>query len=414
MPKSPQVEEQHYMPMSPQVEEQQYIPKSPQAEEQQYIPKSPQIKEQQYMPMLPQVEEQQYMPKSPHVAEQQYMPKSPHVAEQQYMPTSPQWEAQQYMPKSPQWESPQQYMPNQEAQQYAQPFIPPMPQAFSPIQQANVPEQKKDSYNLYSSEHLFAQFNVPAVEAQGKPDNSYSAQLPAWDYGQMQMPQCPPYQPYPAAPTAVSPAYGSPKPDCGCGCGGTKQEHSMYYPNPAALPEMQQGYYPQTSPYYGSQPMQQPLPYPMSMQPQMQQPGPWDSAPAANMGMGDYPYTMPYTMPYAFPATHPASYMMPCYPMGTEMSYAPTMQLPYSMPYPYGNMPHENHEAGWDERVKMETPPSVQESETKQEVKTSRKSSTNRPAQPADDRAVIHEFLQRRGSAVPVKQNKSTSPWINY
>jgi morphogenetic protein associated with SpoVID len=363
------------------------------------------------------VEEKHVMPPQMPVEEKHAMPQPPLLEAQQYKPMSPPLEAQQYKPMSPPLEA-QQYMPKQGAMPYAQPFMQPITQPYSPIQQANMPEQKNESFNVYSSEHLFAQINLPAVEAQGKPDHSYAMNMPAWDYGHA--PQFPVFQPYTdEMPTAMSfaPVYGGPKPDCGCGCGGTKQqENLMYYANPAALPQMQQDYYPQTSPYYGSQPMQTipqsiPMQYPMSMQPPMQQTMPWDFAPDASMGMDAYDYTMPY----AFPATYPAEYMMPCYPMSTEMSYPTAVQLPYAMPYPYGNMPHENKEAGRDDRTNIEISQTAQEAQTKQAVKAPRKSTANRPAKPAaDDRAVIHQFLQRRVSAEPVKENKSTLPWINY
>jgi hypothetical protein len=176
-------------------------------------------------------------------------------------------------------------------------------------------------------------------------------------------------------------------------------------------------------------PMQQSMPWDyaaganMGYSPQMQQPlqspmqqsMPWDYAAGADMGYSPTDANYANTMPYSFPATHPTAYMMPCYPMSREMSYPYAMELPYSMPYPYSNMPHENNAAGQDDQNNIEVRQAVEETQTKQEGKAPRKSTTNRTVKPAaDDRATLHQFLQRRASAEPVKEVKSTSPWINY
>jgi hypothetical protein len=283
--------------------------------------------------------------------------------------------------------------------------------------------------STYPSESPFAQFNVPAVEAQGKPEQqpsylspasympSKQEQLPSYLSPTSYMPSKPEQQPSYVSPASYLPSdqpmmispymdypyMASPytanypsslKPDCGCGCGGNANTMPYYQPQPP---------YPSISNYYAPQPQLQPMQ--------------WNPADVNQM-------VPPTGMTYPS-VVSPASYypyMSPCYPVSpyANMSYLHAMQSPYSSwPNSNENIPPaptlaESAQDQGPSKLKInEFTELPKEAPIKKTMKVPR-NSNKQSSQKLDDRTLLHNFIQNKTNHGSSSRNgKFNEPWIN-
>jgi morphogenetic protein associated with SpoVID len=343
-----------------------------------------------------------------------------------------------------------------------------LPPIISPVESQPTkeqPEPKNESIEIYSpSSNLFAQFNVPAIEVQGKQEQLESFQMP-----EFAMPQWPTSSPYLSEqPMTYTSPYTNEQPvtdpyhsfyakaDCGCGCGGNKnaapyiqeqpayqplQKDSMSYPVEQSMQPMMPYYMQQPMepmmPYYMQQPMQPMMPYYMEepMQPMMPY---YMEEPMHPMmpyfmqqpNLMDYPEWNPYAANAAFSPTNimyptaesPSSlysYMSPCYPIcpPAQMNYLHGMQAPNS-PWTEPTAPSfQDVEKRVDEQGSKEQEQDLLKASaievSSQKIKVPRKSST-RNSQALDDRMILHNFLQQKSAnSDSFRESKSNEPWIN-
>jgi hypothetical protein len=130
--------------------------------------------------------------------------------------------------------------------------------------------------------------------------------------------------------------------------------------------------------------------------------------------------------PMQFPASvapaSPYGYMVPCYPMGAygDMNYLHGMQTPYS-PWinsnenaPLSNTLAESaNNPALNDQMKGVMGTIDEEAPLNKRTKIPRNPS-NRSSQKQNDRAVLHNFLQKKSSGgESVRENKLNEPWMN-
>lgn len=306
------------------------------------------------------------------------------------------------------------------------------------------PEPNKEMMNVYSSESLFMQYNVPAVEANTNVNNPPPAyQQPTWN-----APEMPQWEPTSnknnAAPVNAAPNYAA-KPDCGCGCGG--KSNVMPYANEMPYNVNTMPFNANAMPYsadtipYNANAMPysandapfnaNTMSYNMNAMPDCSYPTPYSSSmpsyyvPQPMLAYSTQPQEQQAPMQFPVPpsAASPYGHMMPCYPMGTygDMGYLHGMQTPYS-PWmsPNENMsPNQSHAensnnpAAFNEQMSGVLNTNVQETPSKKQAQVPRKPA-GRTQQKQDSRTVLHEFLQKKsGQGASNRENKLNEPWMN-
>ncbi|MEX2461515.1 MAG: LysM peptidoglycan-binding domain-containing protein [Paenibacillaceae bacterium] len=288
-----------------------------------------------------------------------------------------------------------------------QPTPKPVEQILQPESKHPVnPESNPEIVSIHTSESLFMQFDVPAVEAEGKVEEPQSYQLPPWNAADM------PQWEHPLNFGAYEASDYSAKPDCGCGGNAI----TSYDTN--AIP-----YNPNISPFDANIPYNSDIPYNSYPTPYSSMPTYYIPQPMLAYAMQPLDQHAPMQFPASAAPASPFGYMVPCYPMGAygDMGYLHGMQTPYS---PWVN---SNENLAPNQTLTAESsniPPNNEQENgvvgiSQQELSSKKRTKipsrpTSRTSQKPDSRAVLHDFLQKKSNhGEPIRENKIKEPWMN-